>query len=160
MNNIHNSHEPPDFSLVLGGPLFQLLVRSRLTTPALDLVKRRIIFISLFAWLPLLLLSLVDGKAWGGSKLPFLYDIEMQVRFLVALPLLIAAELVVHQRLRLVVGQFIDRDIITKEVLPKFREVIDSAMKLRNSVAIELIMLILVFVGGYYSWNAVSGTAA
>ena len=68
MKNIHNSNEPPDFSLVLGGPLFQLLVRSRLTTPALELVKRRIVFISLFAWLPLLLLSLVDGKAWGGSR--------------------------------------------------------------------------------------------
>jgi hypothetical protein len=34
MNNIHNSHEQPDFSLVLGGPLFQFLVRSRLATPA------------------------------------------------------------------------------------------------------------------------------
>ena len=159
MNNIHNSHEPPDFSLVLGGPLFQLLVRSRLTTTALDLVQRRIIFISLFAWLPLLLLSLVDGKAWGGVGLPFLYDIEMQARFLVALPLLIAAELLVHQRLRQVVGQFIDRDIITEEVLPKFREVIASAMKLRNSVAIELILLILVFVGGYYLWSTLSGMA-
>ena len=100
MNNIHNSNEPPDFSLVLGGPLFQLLVRSRLTSPALELMKRRIVFISLFAWLPLLLLSLVEGKAWGGVGLPFLYDLEMQARFLVALPLLIAAELLVHQWLR------------------------------------------------------------
>ena len=66
MKNIHNSNKPPDFSLVLGGPLFQLLVRSRLTTPVLDLVKRRIVCISLFAWLPLVLLSLVSGRAWGG----------------------------------------------------------------------------------------------
>jgi len=73
----------------------------------------------------------------------------MQARFLVALPLLIAAELLVHQRMRLVVGQFIDRDIITEAVLPKFREVVASAMKLRNSVAIELILFILVYVGGY-----------
>jgi len=113
----------------------------------------------MFAWLPLLLLSLVDGKAWRGVGLPFLYDIEMQARFLVALPLFIAAELLVHQRLRLVVGQFIDRDIITEEVLPKFREVIASAMKLRNSVAIELILLIMVFVGGYYLWSTLSGIA-
>ena len=61
MNSIHNSHEPPDFSLVLGGPLFQFLVRCRLDTPAHELVKRRIVFISMFAWLPLLLLSLVNG---------------------------------------------------------------------------------------------------
>jgi hypothetical protein len=68
MNNIHSSNEPPDFSLVLGGPLFQLLVRSRLAAPGLELVKRRIVFISMFAWLPLLLLSLVGGKAWGGRR--------------------------------------------------------------------------------------------
>ncbi len=159
MNNIHNSNEPPDFSLVLGGPLFQLLVRSRLTTTALDLLTRRIIFISLFAWLPILLLSLVDGNALGGSGLPFLYDIEMQTRFLLVLPLFIGAELLVHQRLRLVVGQFTDRGIITEAVLPRFRVIIDSAMKLRNSVAIELILFIVIFVAGYYTWSAFSSTA-
>jgi hypothetical protein len=159
MNNIHNSNEPPDFSLVLGGPLFQLLVRSRLASPALELVHRRIVFLSMFTWLPLLLLSLANGKAWGGVGLPFLYDIEMHARFLVALPLLIVAELLVHQRMRMIVGQFIDRDIITEAVLPKFREVIASAMKLRNSVAIELILFILIFVGGYFLWSTFSGIA-
>ena len=159
MTRIHNSKEPPDFSLVLGGPLFQLLVRSRLATPALELVKRRIVVISLFAWLPLLLLSLVSGKAWGGVRLPFLYDIEMHARFLVALPLLIGAELLVHDRMRRIVGQFVDRDIITEAVLPKFKEVIASAMKLRNSVAIELILFLLVFVVGHSFWSAISGIA-
>jgi hypothetical protein len=118
---LHGSGELPDFSLVLGGPVFQLMVRSRLATPAFELMVRRIVFISLFAWLPLLLLSLVDGRAWRGDGLPFLYDIEIQLRFLVALPLLIFAELLVHQRLRLVVGQFVERDIIAVEALPKFK---------------------------------------
>ena len=157
MKNIHNSSDPPDFSLVLGGPMYQLLVRSRLATPALELLNRRIVFISMFAWLPLLFLSLVNGKAWGGVGLPFLYDIEMHARFLVSLPLFIAAELLVNQRMRLIVGQFTDRDIITEAVLPKFKEVIASAMKLRNSVAIELILFILIFVGGYFLWSTVSG---
>ncbi len=159
MNNLHNSNEPLDFSLVLGGPLFQLLLRSRLTSPALELLKRRIIFITFFAWLPLLLLSLIDGKAWGNVGLPFLYDLEMQVRFLVALPLLIAAELLVHQWLRRVVAQFVDNGIITVKVLPKFKEVVASAMKIRNSVAIELFIFFLIFVGGHYLWSMVSGTA-
>jgi hypothetical protein len=153
----HSSHEPPDFSLVLGGPLFQLLVRSRLATPALELMTRRVVFISLFAWLPLMLLSLVNGKAWDGAELPFLYDIEMQVRFLVALPLLIGAEFLVNQRMRLIVGQFIERDIITEEMLPRFQDVIASAVKLRNSVVIELFLFILIFVGGYYLWSTISG---
>jgi hypothetical protein len=151
------THELPDFSLVLGGPLFQLLVRSHLATPALELVTKRIVIISLFAWLPLLLLSLANGRAWGGVGMPFLSDIEMQVRFLVALPLFIGAELLVHQRLRLVVGQFVEREIITKGVLPAFREILASAMRLRNSVSVELALLILIFVGGHYFWSALSG---
>jgi hypothetical protein len=156
---IHSSDELPDFSLVLGGPMFQLLLRSRLDTPAHELMNRRIIFISLFAWMPLLILSLVDGKAWRGVEIPFLYDIEMQVRFLVVLPLLIAAELLVHRRMRLIVKQFIDRNIISEAALPKFMEAIESAMKLRNSTAIELILFLLVFAGGHYLWSTVSGIA-
>jgi hypothetical protein len=96
------------------------------------------------------------AKLGGGVGLPFLYDIEMHARLLVALPLLIDAELLVHQRLRLVVGQFLDRDIITEEVLPRFKVIIDSAMKLRNSVVIELIMVIIVFVVGNYLWSTLS----
>jgi hypothetical protein len=111
-------------------------VRSRLATP----LWRRIVFITLFAWLPLLLLSLLAGTAWAGGTLPFLYDIEMHARFLVALPLLIGAELLVHLRLRRVVAQFIERDIITQAVLPRFKALIASAMQLRNSVIVEITM--------------------
>jgi len=157
MQNIHNSHEPPDFSLVLGGPMFQFLVRSRLATPALDLMHRRIISIVIITWLPLLILSIISGRAWGGVGLPFFYDIETHARFLAALPLLIVAELLVHKRMRMIVGQFIDREIITEAVMPKFREVIASAMKLRNSIAIELVLFILVFVAGHFIWTNLSG---
>ena len=156
MKNIHNLSEPPDFSLVLGGPLFQLLMRLRLITPNLDLLKKRIIYITLFAWLPLLLLSLLEGKAWGSSGVPFLYDMEVQARFLVALPLLIAAELLVHKQMRVLVGQFIDLDIITEKMLPRFKKLIASAMALRNSVTIEMILLLLAFVSGHYLWSRVS----
>ena len=62
-----------DFSLVLGGPLFQLLRRAHLAGDALELVRQRIIVISLFAWLPLLVLSALEGTAVGGSAaVPFL----------------------------------------------------------------------------------------
>lgn len=145
--------EPEDFSIVLGGPLFQLLMRMRLTTPDLDLLKKRIIYITLFAWLPLLILSIVEGTALGGIRLPFLYDFEAQARFLLALPLLIAAEVIVHKQLRKLMGQFVDREIITKKELPRFNEVIASSIKLRNSVTFEVILFLLTFVGGHYLWN-------
>lgn len=155
-NDVNPLRDSQDFSLVLGGPLFQLLVRSHLATPALELMHRRILCICLFAWLPLLLFTLIDGRAWTGTGLPFLHDIEMHARFLVALPLLIAAELLVHRRLRLIVGQFVERNVITEAMLPQFRAIIASAMKLRNSVVIELVLFLLIFVGGHYLWNSIS----
>jgi len=84
--------ETPDFSLVLGGPIFQLFRRSHLAGDHLELLRRRIVAIVLVAWLPLLLLSMLGGHLLAGTvKLSFLQDIEGQVRFLVALPVLSAA---------------------------------------------------------------------
>ena len=78
-----------DFSLVLGGPLFQLLRRSHLAGDALELLGQRVLVISLLAWLPPLVLSALEGQALGGSAaVPFLLDVEVHARFLAALPLL------------------------------------------------------------------------
>jgi len=49
------SGEPRDFSLVLGGPLFQLLRRAHVSGDALELMRRRTILLAMFAWLPLLI---------------------------------------------------------------------------------------------------------
>jgi hypothetical protein len=138
-----------DFSLVLGGPLFQLLRRSHLAGDALDLLGQRILVISLFTWLPLFLLSALDGQLLGGSAaVPFLLDVEVHVRFLVALPLLIVAELVVHRRMRLVVKQFHDRNLIPEKALPRFDRIVASAFRLRNSVLAELLLVGLVYIVG------------
>lgn len=141
--------EPQDFSLVLGGPLYQLLRRSHLTDDALQLVRQRIIVISLFAWLPLLALSAVEGQLLGGrAAVPFLLDVEAHLRFLVALPLLIAAELVVHQRMRFVVRQFLERNLIPASALPRFDAAITSAFRLRNSVIAEVLLIVFVYIVG------------
>ena len=94
------AEEQPDFSLVLGGPLFQLYRRARLSGDALELLHRRVLFIAAIAWAPLLLLSAFSGHALGDTvAVPFFHDIEAHFRFLIALPILIAAERVVHLRL-------------------------------------------------------------
>jgi hypothetical protein len=141
--------ERQDFSLVLGGPLFQLLRRSHLAGDALELLRQRILLITLIAWLPLLVLSLVEGEALGGrAAVPFLLDIEVHVRFLIALPLLIVAELVVHQRMRFVLRQFLERNLIPQNALPRFENAIASAFRLRNSVLAEVLLIVFVYVVG------------
>ena len=144
-----------DFSLVLGGPLFQLLRRTHLSGDALELMRRRLILLSLLAWVPLLLLSVVEGQALGGpAAVPFLLDVDAHVRLLVALPLLIAAELVVHQRLRFVIRQFLESHLIPARAMPRFDAAITSALRLRNSVLAEVLLIALVYgVGVLIIWR-------
>jgi hypothetical protein len=138
--------EPADFSLVLGGPLYQLLRRSHLTDDALTLVHRRILVGALITWLPLLLLTTWERLAWWGDvTVPFLLNAEVHARFLVALPLLVLAELVVHVRMRPAVVQFVARDLIADMDRPRFNAIIASAMGLRNSLAAELLLVVLVY---------------
>ena len=137
---------PADFSLVLGGPLYQLLRRSGLSDDALTLVHRRILAFVLVTWVPLLLLSTLEGRAWwGATKVPFLLNFEIHARLLLALPLLVLAELIVHVRMRRALVQFLARNLIRESDVPRFNALITSATRLRNSVAVEVSLIVLVY---------------
>ena len=144
-----------DFSLVHGGPLFQLLLRSRLSSDGMTLVGRRAIVFVLLTWVPLLALSAIDGHMLDGDvAVPFVRDLETHIRFLVVVPLLLAAELVVHTRLMPVVRAFLDRDLISDADDERFDAAINSAFRLRNSVLAELLIFALVYgVGVLVVWR-------
>ena len=146
-----------DFSLVLGGPLYQMFLRARLLKPPADLVGRRVAAFVLITWAPLLLLAVMSGSAFGGVTVPFLVDLDVHVRFLIALPLLILAEVLVHRRLRGVVSQFIERGVVPPAQEERFRAIIDSIMGLRNSVAVEIVLLASCVTLGHLIWR---GTTA
>ncbi|HZY04117.1 MAG TPA: hypothetical protein VFF02_11520 [Anaeromyxobacteraceae bacterium] len=145
----------PDFSLVLGGPLFQLLRRAHLSDDALALLRKRVGVFVLITWLPLLVISLLEGKATKGAvAVPFVLDLELHVRFLVTLPLLVMAEIVVHRRMRPVVQLFRERNLVAEAELPRFHSIIDSAFRLRNSVVAEVLLLAIVYgVGIQLFWR-------
>ena len=142
-----------DFSLMLGGPLYQLYLRTRLSTPLLGLVRKRVTVISLVCWLPLLLLSVTARHALSGVQVPFLRDVEVQARFLIVLPMLIAAEFVVHERIVLVVRHFLERNLIAADNRQRFAQILSSTMRLRDSAILELVLLVLCFTVGHWVWN-------
>ena len=146
--------DPDDFSVVLGGPLYQLVRRAHLTGDALELLHRRIVVITLFAWLPLLILSVLGGRAWGDAvRVPFLMDVDAHARLLLALPLLIVAELVVHQRMLPLVRQFLERGLIADTSRARFDAAMASAQRLRNSLIAEILLIVFVYlVGILYIW--------
>src|SRR5262250_1664351 len=146
--------EPPDFSIVLGGPLFQLLRRAHLEGDHLELLQRRLAFFVGITWLPLFLLATVGPFAGSAGRLAFLRDIEVHAKFLVALPAFIAAELIVHARMLPVARRFVERRIILLEDLPRFYRAVESAFGLRNSIPLELGLFAAVYTFGLWFWHS------
>jgi hypothetical protein len=139
----------PDFSLVLGGPLYQLLRQAHLSDDALMLQRRRIVVISLLAWLPLAVLAALGGRLFGSDvAVPFLLDVDVHVKFLVAMPLLVAAELVVHQRMRSLALTFRERNLVSDAAAARLDAAVASAYRLRNSVTAEVVLIAIVYIVG------------
>jgi hypothetical protein len=115
------------------------------THPSVSAMRRRVIAIVLLAWLPLLLLSALDGKAWGGVDAAFLTDLEVHVRFLLAVPLLLLAEGVVRRRLAPLLQQFLVRRLLPEESIPRFEAAVAAASRRRDSKLAQAVLLVIVY---------------
>lgn len=157
--------EVHDFSIAIGGPIYDFLFSRGYLRFALPNLLRRILFIVALTWLPLLLLSLKDGLAFGHRVIiPFLVDLSVYGRFLVGLPLLLIAEVIIDPSIRGAVGEFVDARLVRDEELPAFRTVLARIRELRDSRIAELILLVLAFfpvflfqhewtIGAVSSWH-------
>lgn len=128
-------------------------VRWHLADAPLGLVHRRLMVFVLITWAPLCVLSAIDPRA-GVAAVPFARDIDAHARLLIALPLLVLAEPVVHARVTLVVRQFLDRGLIAPADLKRFFAAVVSSAKLTNSVALEIGVLLVAIVGGHWLWES------
>jgi len=146
-------HEPADFSLVVGGPLYDFYVRTHLEAPAVGFAHRRILAALALTWAPLWLLIAVDPRPITTVVSSLATDIDGQVRFLIALPLLIAAEPVVHDRLTAVVRQFVTRGLISEHSMSRFAALVRSSRRLAGSTALDVLALMLTVAGGKYLWD-------
>jgi len=141
------------FSPVVGGPLYKLYLRARLLAPPVGHSHRRITVLVAIAGIPLVLLTAASGTLFGGAGLPFLLDIEANVRLLLGLPLLIAAEPAVHLRMSRAVRQFVDRVLVDSANRVRFDAIIGSSIRLRNSVTVEIVLLAFSTGLQYSAWQ-------
>lgn len=142
--------EPPELSPSLGGPLYRLYQRTGLLRRPLERVALRAATVAALAWVPLFVLSLVAG---AGEGVPFLLDLEAQLRFLVALPLLVGAEIVAHSRVTATVEQFCSRGLIADSERPRFDAAIASTVRIRDSLALEAGLVLFVLTAGHWIWR-------
>ena len=123
-----------------GGPADRLLQR-------LGLIPRCALLTAL-TWLPLLVLSAVQGQALGPTpRLSCLLDFATYARFFVAIPALLAAEVVIGPRLRMAALLFVDANLVRPQDYPLFERAIEQVKRCREAVLPEIIMLGIALVG-------------
>jgi len=145
MNEI-NSSLANDFSITRGGPLHRLLVRLGQASEERRLVVHRALFFVLVTWLPLLVLSLLERLAYEPNiKIPFLRDFAVNVRFLVAAPILILAESGIDQRWRTLVLHFLRSGLVAEKELFSFEMVIERTTRLRGRILPEALLIVAAF---------------
>lgn len=136
-----------NFSIVVGGPIYDFLLHSGLVQKRLPNIFRRMIALVAITWVPLLLVSLRDGVAFGSKvRVPFLYDFSAYGRFLVALPLLIFAEVVIEPGIRVVVAEFVRGGLVPAHEMPRFESILQGAQRWRDSAIPEIMLLLLAFI--------------
>jgi hypothetical protein len=93
--------ETHDFSFMAGGPFYALAGRLGLLDRKGKLRARRIAF---WLWLPIAIATILRSVA-GWHIDPFVLDISVHVRFLVALPLLVLSGTMVETQCRVIIDQ-------------------------------------------------------
>ncbi len=131
-----------------GGLVSRAIYRFGVSDPAvlLRLQVAAILILPLLAWLPLLVLSTVDGKLLPGSVgTPFLFDLSAHVRLLVALPLFVLAARVGEARILPMLRQFLARRIVPERSFPKFEAAVASTFSLGDSIVADLLIIAIIY---------------
>jgi hypothetical protein len=152
-----NAKEFPELSLMEGGPGDALMKRLRLIRPEFGAASARTaIILSAITWLPLLVFSLIEGLALGGARIPFLYDIAAHTRFLVAVPILVLAEIPIGSRLRGVVKHFLNAGLVREGEQKQFASYVVDTVRFHDSHLTEMTLLALAYISTYVALSKTS----
>ena len=158
--NQNKSNNEVNFSIVDGGLLDEGLKRAGLYKPGAKFLGLRLAALAVICWLPLLILSAKGGLMLGNTvQIPFLHDLAVHTRLLLAIPLLVIAEMVIAPRLGVVIRHFFTSGLIAEKDLPEFRLAIADTVRWKESYVAELIILTIVIVLNTSRFEIVSTSA-
>jgi hypothetical protein len=143
------------FLLMEGGPLFNIEKRVGLIREHAPLTKRRAVLAALLTWVPLLILSAIEGRAWGHSvPVTFLHDFSTYTRFLLAVPLLLLAENILGPRIAQTAAHFVQSGVVVEKDFSRFDKLIELGLRARDSVLVEVVIAVLSYVVTYVGFRS------
>lgn len=145
-----------EFEIARGGLFFELQQRvGLLEAEALRVGPRAALAVALALGVPLLL-SLVEGHAWGPSaSRPFLLDLGVWARFGLGMAIFVLMERMTEERLRLLQRRFTDAPLLAPASWAAAQLAVIRALRLRDSRAAELVALVLAFALALFAALAV-----
>lgn len=124
------------------------LVRRRMRgpeTPAFPIPVQIAVGV-LVLWLPLVVLSLIDGSLTGTRvQQPFLHDVVPNVRFLLAVPLLLLADIPIDAAARTAIHYLETSGVIPDGDLPRFRKLLSGVRRARDSAWPDVVMVVIAY---------------
>jgi len=130
------------------GPFVEYLRSTGLGGVEATRVARRAVLAAMVAWLPLVALAAMQGLALRPDpKESLLLDVSIAARYLIALPLLIAADSVCLPALGRILRHFRDSGLVAETSLPRFDALIASTRQLVSSPGAELTLVALAYAG-------------
>ena len=129
------------FTLSDGGPFYKAMVKLRLLN-----IKRLAIAALCITWLPLVVLTAMEGTLFSGTQLPFLSDVAMQARVLVALPMLILIKSTIEDRVSAVLRYILETLVTAEQRAIIVDTTLMKARKLTSSTLTELLLLLGVII--------------
>jgi hypothetical protein len=139
-----------DLYIERGGPAYQLMQRMGLIRGEGPSVRRRIVVFLAVTWLPLLIFAVWEGLAVGPTpRESFLLDFATFARFLIAVPLLVVAEVTIGPRMTSAGLHFVRAGLVRPADYPAFEQAIRRVVRWRESLWAELVLLGMAVVGAW-----------
>jgi len=130
------------------GPFIEYLKSTGLGGAEATRVVRRAVLAAMIAWLPLVALAAIQGLALRPDpRESLLLDVSIAARYLIALPILIAADSVCLPALGRILRHFRDSGLVAETSLPRFDALVQSTRQLVKSPGAELALVALAYVG-------------
>lgn len=134
------------FSLTHCGPVDRALARIGFAGREHPQLLVRAFLPAALIWAPLLALALLRPQDGAGAAVSFLEDLSTHVRFLVVVPLLILAEAPIGRRTGIVIGHFVDSQLVGSRDRAHFDGLIQKAGRALQSSVAELAIVALAAV--------------
>ncbi len=133
-----------ELSLTRGGLLYWVMQRLRLQADLGNLRTRFVLLSLCLAWLPVMAL-LVLQRIVHGTWDPLLTRTELHMRMLLSLPLLLWGEWFFERRVKSVHRQLITHGLIAEQDLPRWFATLGRLVRIRDSWAPELALVVMVY---------------